>query len=79
MLPFVPWTLRPRPAQGRDAAVLAWLEAEARLIGYRALRLETRLANLRAVQFYLAHGYQRTENFGRYAGNPAAACFEKAL
>lgn len=26
MLPFVPWTLRPRPAQGRDAAVLAWLE-----------------------------------------------------
>jgi RNA polymerase sigma-70 factor (ECF subfamily) len=27
MLPFVPWTLRPRPAQGGDAAVLAWLEA----------------------------------------------------
>jgi hypothetical protein len=35
--------------------------------------------NTRAVQFYLAHGYQRIENFGRYAGNPAAACFEKAL
>lgn len=27
MLPFVPWTLRPRPAAGRDAPVLAWLEA----------------------------------------------------
>lgn len=66
-------------SKGIGSAVLAWLEAEARLIGYRALRLETRLANLRAVQFYLAHGYQRTENFGRYAGNPAAACFEKAL
>lgn len=66
-------------SKGVGSAVLAWLEAEARLIGYRALRLETRLVNTRAVQFYLAHGYRRIENFGRYAGNPAAACFEKAL
>jgi GNAT superfamily N-acetyltransferase len=66
-------------SKGIGSAVLAWLEAEARLIGYRALRLETRLVNTRAVQFYLAHGYRRIENFGRYAGNPAAACFEKAL
>ena len=66
-------------SKGVGSAVLAWLEAEARLIGYRVLRLETRLVNTRAVQFYLAHGYQRIENFGRYAGNPAAACFEKAL
>jgi len=65
--------------KGIGSAVLAWLEAEARRIGYRALRLETRLVNTRAVQFYLAHGYRRIENFGRYAGNPAAACFEKTL
>jgi len=66
-------------SKGVGSALLAWLEAEARSIGYRVLRLETRLVNTRAVQFYLAHGYRRIENFGRYAGNPAAACFEKAL
>ncbi len=66
-------------SKGIGSAVLGWLEAEARRIGYRALRLETRLANTRAVQFYLAHGYRRIENFGRYIGNPAAACFEKRL
>lgn len=66
-------------SKGIGSALLAWLEAEARQIGYRMLRLETRVVNTRAVQFYLAHGYRRTENFGRYAGNPAAACFEKLL
>ncbi|WP_374581893.1 GNAT family N-acetyltransferase [Pseudoduganella sp.] len=66
-------------SQGVGSALLAWLEAEARRIGYRALRLETRLVNTRAVRFYLAHGYRRIDNFGRYAGNPAAACFEKLL
>lgn len=66
-------------SKGIGSAVLAWLESEARHIGYRVLRLETRLVNTRAMQFYLAHGYQRIENFGRYAGNPAAACFEKIL
>ncbi|XLZ70370.1 GNAT family N-acetyltransferase [Massilia sp. SR12] len=66
-------------SQGVGSALLAWLEAEARQIGYRALRLETRLVNARALRFYLAHGYRRIENFGRYACNPAAACFEKVL
>ena len=66
-------------SKGIGSAVLAWLEAEARQIGYRALRLETRVVNTRAMQFYLSHGYQRIENFGSYAGNPAAACFEKTL
>ena len=66
-------------SKGVGSAVLAWLEAEACRIGYRVLRLETRLANTRAVQFYLAHGYRRIANYGRYAGNPAAACFEKTL
>lgn len=65
--------------KGVGSALLAWLEAEARCIGYRALRLETRVVNTRAVQFYQAHGYRRIENFGRYADNAAAACFEKLL
>jgi len=66
-------------SKGVGSAVLAWLEAEACRIGYRVLRLETRLVNTRAVQFYLAHGYRRIANYGHYAGNPAAACFEKTL
>lgn len=66
-------------SKGVGSALLAWLEAEAARIGYTVLRLETRVVNTRAVQFYLAHGYRRIENFGRYAGNPAAACFEKLI
>jgi GNAT superfamily N-acetyltransferase len=64
---------------GTGSAILAHLEAEATALGYRALRLETRLVNQRAVGFYQARGYTRIENFGKYAGNVLAACFEKSL
>lgn len=66
-------------SRGVGSALLAWLEAQARAIGYRTLRLETRVANGRAIGFYLAHGYRRIDNYGHYAGNAAAACFEKRL
>ena len=64
---------------GTGSAILAFLEARARQMGYRELWLETRLVNKRAVQFYEARGYRRRENFGKYAGNSAAVCFEKSL
>ena len=64
---------------GIGAAILAFLEAEAVQLGYTALRLETRLVNARALAFYGHVGYQRIINYGKYAGNPAAACFEKRL
>ncbi|HEX8956051.1 MAG TPA: GNAT family N-acetyltransferase, partial [Burkholderiaceae bacterium] len=64
---------------GVGHAVLAFLEAEARRLGYRELWLETRLVNARAVRFYEKHGYRRRENFGRYVGNTLAACFGKTL
>jgi ribosomal protein S18 acetylase RimI-like enzyme len=64
---------------GTGSAILAFLEARARQMGYRELWLETRIVNTRAVQFYEARGYRRRENFGKYAGNPAAICFEKSL
>jgi GNAT superfamily N-acetyltransferase len=66
-------------SRGVGSAILAWLEAEARALGYRVLRLETRVVNGRAVNFYLLRGYARISNFGHYAGNEAAACFEKQL
>jgi ribosomal protein S18 acetylase RimI-like enzyme len=69
-----------RPGQaGVGSAVLAYLEGEAAALGYRALWLETRLVNTRAVRFYEARGYARIPNYGRYAGRPEAACFEKRL
>jgi GNAT superfamily N-acetyltransferase len=66
-------------SRGVGGAILTWLEAEARALGYCALRLETRVVNSRAVNFYLSRGYARIPNFGHYAGNEAAACFEKQL
>lgn len=64
---------------GVGSAILGFLEAEAAALGYRALWLETRLVNRRAVAFYLARGYHRIDNYGNYAGNALAACFAKAL
>ena len=65
--------------RGVGAALLAWLEAEALALGYAQIWLETRLVNTRAVEFYLRHGYQIIPNYGVYAGNAAAVCFEKQL
>jgi len=69
-----------RPGKsGIGSAILAFLEAYAGQLGYRELWLETRLVNARAIHFYESRGYRRRENFGKYAGNPAAVCFEKSL
>ena len=64
---------------GVGAAVLTYLEAEAARMGYAAIWLETRLINERAVKFYEKHGYCRIPNYGKYAGNPQAVCFEKRI
>ncbi len=66
-------------SHGVGAALLTHLESSARHLGYRALWLETRAVNTRAVSFYERHGYRRIDNFGRYAGNAAAVCFGKEL
>lgn len=65
--------------RGVGLAILAHLEAEAQVLGYHGVRLETRRVNQRAIEFYLRHGYQRIDNFGKYIGRPEAVCFEKAL
>lgn len=65
--------------RGVGSAILEFLEEEARALGYRALWLETRTKNERAVRFYEGKGYQRIPNFGKYVGNMNAVCFEKRL
>lgn len=64
---------------GVGSAILAFLESEASALGYKALWLETRIVNERAVSFYERKGYRRIQNFGKYDGNPKAVCFEKRL
>ncbi|MDK2868423.1 MAG: hypothetical protein PWP38_2738 [Clostridiales bacterium] len=65
--------------RGIGALILSHLEREAKQMGYSRIWLETRRINENAVQFYKDHGYQRIPNYGKYAGNALAICFEKKL
>lgn len=65
--------------RGVGRALLAHLEAQAAMLGYRALWLETRAVNQRARRFYAANGYAPVPNYGKYAGNPQAVCLAKQL
>jgi GNAT superfamily N-acetyltransferase len=64
---------------GTGSALLAFLEAQAGALGYRAIWLATRAINERAVGFYLAHGYKPIPNYGKYAGNAEAVCLATQL
>ncbi len=66
-------------ARGVGTAILQAIESYAKENSYTTLWLETRRVNTQAVQFYLRHGYQPIDNYGKYQGNPAATCFEKRL
>jgi N-acetylglutamate synthase-like GNAT family acetyltransferase len=64
---------------GIGTKILSYLEAKAKILGYSSIWLETRLINERAVDFYEGSGYHRINNYGKYANNAAAVCFEKKL
>ncbi len=64
---------------GIGSAVLSYLEVQAKELGYVSLKLETRLINHNAVSFYESMGYKRIGNYGKYAGNSEAVCFEKII
>ena len=64
---------------GLGNKILTYLEEQARGMGYRYLRLETRVINREAVAFYERNGYQRIPNYGKYENRPEAVCFEKQL
>nr|WP_310617437.1 GNAT family N-acetyltransferase [Pantoea cypripedii] len=63
--------------QGIGAAVLQFLEQQARAQGYQAMWLETRKVNQRALAFYARQGYQPIAPFGHYIGNATAQCLGK--
>lgn len=64
---------------GIGSAILSYLEKQAKELGYVSLKLETRLINHNAVCFYESMGYKRIGNYGKYAGNVEAVCFEKII
>lgn len=66
-------------ATGAGAALLAHVEAQARRHGYQALHLSTRVANARAVAFYVKHGYAPVTAWGKYVGAAQSACLGKKL
>ncbi|WP_238882520.1 GNAT family N-acetyltransferase [Clostridium sp. YIM B02551] len=64
---------------GIGTIILKHLETEARNMGYNFLLLETRVTNKAAVNFYRKNNYIQIENYGKYANNPEAICFQKNL
>ena len=68
-----------RPGSGAGAQLLAALEAHARALGYRELRLSTRRVNARAVEFYRRHGYSELAGWGKYLGRAESICFGRPL
>jgi GNAT superfamily N-acetyltransferase len=65
--------------RGAGSALLAFLEAQATALGYRAIWLSTRAVNARAVRFYSARGYVAIPNYGKYAGRTDSVCLAKPL
>ena len=68
-----------RPGSGAGLHLLNELEARALAFGYRAVWLETRRVNARALAFYERHGYRVIPNYGRYVGREDAVCLGKVL
>lgn len=66
-------------AKGIGTQILSYLEENAKILGYSALWLETRVVNKQAVLFYESRGYHDIPNFGIYAGRLECVCFEKRL
>lgn len=65
--------------KGIGSMILSYLEHQAHDFGYKALRLETRIVNTKAVSFYARNGYRRISNYGKYIGRTNSICFEKDL
>lgn len=59
--------------------ILAFLEKEAKKIGFTELVLETRVKNVEAVEFYKKQQYNIIPNYGKYIDRPEAICFGKSL
>lgn len=65
--------------QGVGAKILRELEAQARQLGYHALKLETGVPQKAAIRLYQKTGYAPCPCYGHYADDPISVCFSKSL
>jgi pimeloyl-ACP methyl ester carboxylesterase/N-acetylglutamate synthase-like GNAT family acetyltransferase len=65
--------------KGLAGAILAELEALAVRAGYSGIRLTTGIRQPEAIALYEKHGYERTEPYGKYVGEPTSRCYVKKL
>ncbi|MEV6874432.1 GNAT family N-acetyltransferase [Amycolatopsis sp. NPDC051128] len=64
---------------GVAAALLRALEEHARGLGVTRLLLETGAGQPDAIRFYQREGYEPTEAYGPYVGEPVSRCFARDL
>ena len=64
---------------GVSRRILAALEAEARSLGYRALRLETGELQHEAIGLYTTAGFTPIARYGPYVDDARSRCFEKEI
>ena len=65
--------------RGVSRVLLAHLEAEAAVLGYNRLQLETGLRQPEAIALYESAGYHRIPSYGQYVGHELSVCFAKDL
>lgn len=65
--------------KGIARRILIELEQHARVLGYRAIRLETGIRQPEAQRLYESLGYRCIAAFGPYVGNPTSVCYERVL
>ena len=64
---------------GVAGALLARIEADARVAGLERIVLETGTRHEAALAFYPRHGYSPVPQFGEYVGEEFSVCFAKEL
>src|SRR5688572_11507889 len=64
---------------GLAQALLATLEAHARSVGVRLIRLRAGEPQPEALRFYAAAGFRSIPPYGRWISDETARCFEKML
>jgi GNAT superfamily N-acetyltransferase/pimeloyl-ACP methyl ester carboxylesterase len=65
--------------RGLGRQILARLEAQARELGYRSLRLETGIRQPEAIGLYEQAGFHKIPCFGEFGNSPLSVCYEKRL
>jgi putative acetyltransferase len=65
--------------RGYSKAIVNELERQARLRGYKVMRLETGFRQPEAISLYESLGYHPIPNYGEYRDSGLSVCFEKKL